>query len=138
MTEELRSLLNDANTAAALAYAPYSNYRVGAAVLTSSGIFCGANIENASSNLGICAERVAICHALMHGETEIVAVAVCCLDASSGSVSESMPCGGCRQWLAELAPNALIVTNGSDTVYRVSDLLPHAFKLPCVPDQSQK
>jgi len=131
---EFKELLQSAEQAAQLAYAPYSHYRVGAAVLTEKGIFTGANIENASSNLGICAERVAISHARMHGATQITKIAVCCRDATqeNGKVlncSETMPCGGCRQWLLELAPDALLMSNGSDEVFKVTELLPHGFTL---------
>ena len=134
MDQEFRELIEAAEKAAGLAYAPYSNYHVGAAVLTDKGVFTGANIENASSNLGICAERVAIGHARMNGATQIIKVAVCCRDAQKvdGKVvnrSETMPCGGCRQWLFELAPDALLMSNGSDEVLKVTDLLPHGFTL---------
>ena len=134
MDQEFRELLEAAKEAAELAYAPYSNYHVGAAVLTEKGVFTGANIENASSNLGICAERIAIGHARMSGATKIIKVAVCCRDAQKvdGRVvnrSETMPCGGCRQWLFELAPDALLMSNGSDEILKVTDLLPHGFTL---------
>lgn len=128
MTPEQLTLLEEAESAAQNAYAPYSKFRVGAAVLTEKGSFIGANIENASSNLGICAERVAISHARMHGAENIIGVAVSCIDAASDSDPRTtMPCGGCRQWLAELAPKAWLVTRGSDRVYSLSDLLPDAF-----------
>jgi len=135
MNAELGELLEKAEQAVELAHAPYSKYRVGAAVLTEKGMFEGANIENASSNLGVCAERVAIAHALMHEAKEIKAVAVFCASAKAENdtvidAQETMPCGGCRQWLAELAPEALIVTNGIKEVFQVRDLLPRAFKLP--------
>lgn len=134
MTPEQIALLASAQKAAERAYAPYSKFNVGAAVLTENGIFTGANIENASSNLGICAERVAIAHARMNGCTSIVGIAVNCTDAprdDNGTIDirQTMPCGGCRQWLAELAPNAWLVTNGSDEVYVLDQLLPNPFIL---------
>ncbi|NNF99414.1 MAG: cytidine deaminase [Desulfobacteraceae bacterium] len=134
MNKEQKQLLEAARRAADSAYAPYSKFKVGAAVSTKTGIFTGANIENASTNLGICAERVAIAHARMNGQTRIEGVAVCCEDAprnADGSINEEMcmPCGGCRQWLAELAPEAWIITNATHKIYRVDDLLPFAFKL---------
>ena len=134
MTDEMKELLVLAREACSLAYATYSKYHVGAAVLTEKGAFKGANIENASSNLGICAERVAIGHARMNGATQIKIVAVCCRDAEmrDGVVvnsSETMPCGGCRQWLFELAPDALVVSNGTDEVMTVKGLLPNGFTL---------
>ena len=134
MNEEHKKLLQTAAEAAGLAYAPYSRFRVGAAVLTPGGVFVGANIETASTNLGICAERAAFTHARMRGQTEIIGLAVCCPDAEkneTGWVDEysAMPCGACRQWLAELAPDAWVVTSSSEKVYRLDDLLPCAFKL---------
>jgi cytidine deaminase len=133
MNEEQRQLLQAADKAAESAYAPYSKFRVGAAVLTGGGVYIGANIETASTNLGTCAERVAIAHARMHGKISIKGIAVSCPDAkprADGSLAESaaMPCGACRQWLVELAPAAWLVTSSSEKVYQVADLLPHAFQ----------
>ncbi|MEM9478702.1 MAG: cytidine deaminase [Verrucomicrobiota bacterium] len=128
-------LLARAEEASALSYSPYSKYRVGAAVETDAGIFVGANVENASYNLGLCAERAALTAALMNGAKVVYRVAVCCFDArkdEAGKVIdpyETMPCGGCRQWLAELAPNAVVMTNGIEKPLTVNDLLPNAFKL---------
>ena len=82
MNEEQTNLLQSAAQAALMAYAPYSNFRVGAAVQTPGGVFLGANIETASTNLGICAERAAITHARMRGENETIGIAVSCPDAS--------------------------------------------------------
>jgi len=134
MNEEQTNLLQSAAQAARMAYAPYSNFRVGAAVQTPGGLFLGANIETASTNLGICAERAAITHARMRGENEIIGIAVSCPDAlqdEDGRVDEygAMPCGACRQWLAELAPKAWVVISSSDQVYYLDDLLPCAFQL---------
>lgn len=134
ITQEQKNLLATAATAAERAYAPYSKFRVGAAVLTDEGIFVGANVENASSNLGICAERVAIAHARIHGAEKIVGIAVCCADAPCGEDDRpepglTMPCGACRQWMAELAPKAWLVTNGSDHIFYLTDLLPVPFTL---------
>lgn len=134
MTPEHKSLLSAAKNAAKNAYAPYSKFRVGAAVLTENGIFTGANIENACTNLGICAERVAMAHARMNGCKKIIGIAVNCVDAprdEKGAVKNNlaMPCGGCRQWMAELAPDAWLITNASGTVYTLADLLPTPFIL---------
>ncbi|THB72155.1 MAG: cytidine deaminase [Desulfobulbaceae bacterium] len=131
-TEDAAQLLAAAESAANQAYAPYSKFRVGAAVLTEKGVFTGANIENASSNLGICAERVALSHARMHQVTKIIGIAVNCIDAPEVTDLQSgitMPCGGCRQWFVELAPEAWIITNGSQEVFRTQDLLPKPFVL---------
>ena len=134
MNEEQQKLLQTATRAAELAYAPYSRFRVGAAVLTPGGVFSGANIETASTNLGICAERAALTHARMRGQQEIIGIAVACPDArpnEDGSSDEcgAMPCGACRQWLAELAPSAWVVTSSSEKVYQLEELLPCAFQL---------
>ena len=128
MTPEQKQLLEVAENGAQFAYAPYSRFRVGAAVLTDKGVFVGANIENSSANLGICAERVAISHARMHGAKDFIGVAVSCIDADpDGDVRTGMPCGGCRQWLAELAPEAWFVTTATERVFSLEDLLPDAF-----------
>ncbi|MCP4745408.1 MAG: cytidine deaminase [Desulfobacteraceae bacterium] len=128
-------LMQAAQKAALKAYAPYSNYRVGSAVETDIGIFTGANVENACNNLGICAERVALANAVASGASTIYAVAVCCLDATKDNnghffKEETMPCGACRQWLAELAPEAVIYTNASPKGMGLDELLPNAFRIP--------
>jgi cytidine deaminase len=90
-------LLQAARKAREKAYAPYSHYNVGAAVLTRSGkIFAGCNVENAAYPSGLCAERVAIFKAVSEGERDLVAMAVVTSNAGS-------PCGACRQVLAEFA-----------------------------------
>lgn len=134
MNDEQKQLLQAAEKAADLAYAPYSKFQVGAAVLTAGGIYIGANIETASTNLGTCAERVALAQALMNGQNEIIGIAVHCVDTpqeNSGSSSEHdcMPCGACRQWMAELAPDAWLITNSSENIYYLDNLLPNAFQL---------
>lgn len=134
MTPEQIELLASAKVAAASAHAPYSKFNVGAAVLTEGGVFMGANIENACTNLGICAERVAIANARMNGFKNIIGIAVNCVDAPKdehGNILENltMPCGGCRQWIAELAPDAWIITNSSERVYTLKGLLPVPFAL---------
>ncbi len=134
MTPEQDQLIAQAKKAALKAHAPYSRFRVGAAVLTDKGIFIGANIENASTNLGICAERVAISHARMNDCRNIIGIAVCCLDAPRDEDGNTdlhlvVPCGGCRQWIAELAPQAWVITYGSDKVFTLDDLLPNPFVL---------
>lgn len=138
MEQEQKNLLEAAEKAVSMAYARYSGFRVGAAVLTPGGVFPGANIETASTNLGICAERSAIVNARMSGQTDIIGVAVCCPDIRTGPDAvvdqfAAMPCGACRQWLAEFAPAAWLVVNTSDKVFRLNDLLPFAFKLHSSP-----
>ncbi len=131
-------LLQAARDAAQHAYAPYSHFRVGAAVVVRSPagprVVTGANIENASYGLTLCAERSALAAACMlaeeSGRPEISQVAVACLDAPEGSPpSRLSPCGACRQWLAELAPDAVCYVDGIAQDLRVSDLLPYAFRL---------
>jgi len=94
-------LIEKAKKAAELAYAPYSRFRVGAALLCKDGsIVTGINIENRSFGLTVCAERVAIFTALAQGKQEFSALAIVCLDANY-PVS---PCGACRQVISEFVP----------------------------------
>lgn len=124
-------LLRKARSSAERAYAPYSNFSVGAAVLGKSGsIYRGANIENASYGLSVCAERVALSAAVMAGEEQIIAIAVACIDAPPDSpLEERVPCGACRQWMQELAPDAEILVTGEQRSFRLKDFLPHPFRL---------
>jgi cytidine deaminase len=119
------SLLSAARTAQAHAYAPYSNFRVGAALESLDGVvFSGCNVENASYGLTICAERAAICAAVSAGVTRFRrAVVVSDVDPPAA------PCGACRQVLAEFGLDLPIEGVGSrKTVrWRLSDLLPVAF-----------
>jgi cytidine deaminase len=107
------------------AYAPYSNYAVGAALLTASGkVYDGVNVENAAYPATICAERAAVVKAVSEGERQFVAIAV----ATSNGAS---PCGTCRQVLAEFGPDTLVLLAGPDgRVLARADLrslLPDAF-----------
>ncbi len=93
--EERKQLVAQARAARGNAYAPYSKYAVGAAIRTTAGkIYTGANVENASYPVGLCAERVALFSAASAGEREFRAIAVVTRDGAS-------PCGACRQALAE-------------------------------------
>ena len=110
------------------AHAPYSRYKVGAAVRMASGrVFVGANVENASYGLALCAERSAIAAAIAAGETRLAAVAV--ITASSPPAA---PCGMCRQVLAEFGdddlPVALVNDKGERSDTTLGALLPHAFR----------
>lgn len=121
-------LVELARQAAERAYAPYSRFRVGAAVVDVEGnTFVGCNVESASYGLSLCAERVAIFGAIAAGASRpLRALAVVCLDAAAG---QCVPCGACRQIMVEhLAPDALVYVDG-DAV-RPADLLPRAFQLP--------
>ena len=107
------------------AYTPYSNYQVGAAVLTDSGrIYDGVNIENAAFPVTICAERNAIFKAVSNGERKFQAIAVVTKDGGT-------PCGSCRQVMAEFSPEMLVIMaddKGKITAEKkLSDLLPGAF-----------
>jgi cytidine deaminase len=123
---EVERLLSAARDARARAHAPYSNFPVGAAVATDAGVFAGANVENASYGLSICAERVAAAAAVGGaGARRIDAVAV----AGSGP-APTAPCGACRQFLYELNPEMIVVsegTNGDRRTWRLSELFPDPF-----------
>jgi cytidine deaminase len=112
----------------ARAYVPYSNYRVGAALLTVGGeIIAGCNVENATYGATCCAERNAVFAAVAQGYTEFRAIAVVTNGADPGT-----PCGICRQVLAEFGSDLDVLcftAEGAEARYRLSELLPHAFKL---------
>ncbi len=122
-------LLRAAADARQRAVAPYSKFKVGAALLTKDGeIFTGANVESASYGLTCCAERVALFHALTSRKRNFIAVAV--VARLTGGAT---PCGACRQLLAEYAPNAVVWTADSRALekpkeFSVRELLPSAFR----------
>jgi cytidine deaminase len=123
--DERAGLIQHALDARRWAYAPYSNYAVGAALLADSGqIYSGANIENAAYPASICAERVAVFSAVHQGERRFRAIAVA--SANGGS-----PCGSCRQVLAEFGLETLVlILNQEGEVVkemRLAELLPDAF-----------
>ena len=117
-----RELYEKAAGAAAGAYAPYSKFNVGAAVLTRDGrVITGVNVENASYPLGVCAERCALARAVAEGVRpgEVEAVAV-----------TASPCGGCRQWMLEFGVDRVaFMHDGELLVRRPDQLLPDAFEL---------
>ena len=127
---EVSELVAAAARARGRSVAPYSKFQVGAALLTRSGrIFGGANVESARYGLTCCAERVALFKALTDGEKDFVAMAV--VARWDGG---PMPCGACRQLLAEYAPAAQVyVADSADLAsarrYSVRGLLPGAFRL---------
>ena len=127
LTDELREkLIQTALEARRWAYAPYSNYPVGAALLSASGrIYDGVNVENAAYPTGMCAERVAVYKAVSQGEREFVAVAV--VTNNGGS-----PCGSCRQVLSEFGLDTVVlIADGQGNILEettVSGLLPGAFR----------
>ena len=125
--QAITSLVNDAREAARHAYAPFSGYPVGAAILTANGrVFRGANVENSSYPEGLCAERVAVVKAVSDGEREFIAIAVATPDLLV------WPCGGCRQVLFEFSPGLLLIAAGADevAVKNLAALLPEGFRLP--------
>ena len=126
----LDALLEAARGASRSAYCPYSRFHVGAAVWAGGRIFAGANVENASYGLTICAERTAAFAAILAGVGRIEAVAVACVDAPEGSdPALHMPCGACRQVLAEFAgPEVPVVVDRVGT-FSLAELLPQAFRL---------
>ena len=110
------------------AYAPYSNFRVGAAVITDSGnIYTGCNIENASYPATVCGEDVAIFKAISEGETKIDTIAVACIDAENDTAI--FPCGISRQRMSEFnTENVIVVHNDEIKKYKFEEVLPFDFK----------
>jgi len=127
---EVTQLIRAAAQARAGAVSPYSKFKVGAALLTQSGkIIGGANVESASYGLTCCAERIALFQALIGGERDFIAVAV--VARCDGG---PMPCGACRQLLAEYAPAARVFIADTRALaavkrFTVRGLLPRAFRL---------
>lgn len=123
--DEKKSLVQSAQEARRWAYAPYSQYAVGAALITDSGrIYDGVNVENAAYPTGICAERVAVFKAVSEGERRFSAIAV--VTKNGGT-----PCGACRQVLAEFGLETMILlANERGEIVQetsISDMLPVAF-----------
>ena len=113
------------------AYAPYSGFKVGAALLSKSGrVYSAGNIENAASGAGTCAERAAVIKAIASGERDFEAIAIV------GNTSEPItPCGICRQSLIEFGEDILVImvnARGDAMTASVKDLLPRAFTSRCL------
>lgn len=129
MTPE--ELIDIARGAAGNAYAPYSNFRVGAVVVGANGeTFVGANIENASYPVSSCAEATAINTAAAQGVRKIDVVAVACIDADD--VDAAYPCGRCRQIMSEFDVDTIYVGARAGSEIRehtLDELLPHRLKL---------
>src|SRR5947209_5835537 len=125
--EELLSL---AREVALQAYCPYSHFRVGAAVVADGKTYVGTNVEISSYGLTLCAERSALATAIAAGVAagSFTQFAVACIDASQEApIQDRTPCGACRQWLADLAPGAIIYVDGDMRDFTIEDLLPYAF-----------
>lgn len=123
--EQRRKLISLAQSVRLNAYAPYSNYAVGSALLAESGVtYDGANVENAAYPTSMCAERAAIFKAISNGERKIIAIAV--VTENGGS-----PCGACRQVLSEFGVDTVVIMVKEDGEVvletTVQDLLPHSF-----------
>lgn len=122
-------LMARASAARTRAYAPYSKFEVGAAVLAEGDVFDGANVENASYGLAICAERTAIMRAVLDGVRELQAIAIVTQTNPPGA-----PCGACLQVLTEFSPDPAKVrvilgnTTGQRRTFTLAELLPHAFR----------
>jgi len=117
-------LMKVAREAQKMAYVPYSNFRVGAALLTKNGkVFTGCNVEIASLGATNCAERTAIFKAVSEGETEYKAIAI------TGDSDLTFPCGICRQVIVEFGDDIDIIVDGKDglVISNISELLPHSF-----------
>ena len=130
LTKEQSELISAAKAARDNAYAPYSRFRVGAAIRLRDGrVYIGANVENASYPLSVCAERNAVAAAVVAGAQpgDVRSVAIV-----AHASSPAPPCGACRQVLSEFAdPDVVVVTHnladGFTAVFTIGDLLPQAF-----------
>ena len=125
MTE--KELIEKAKRARLRAYAPYSNFKVGAALLTKSGkVYTGANVENSTFGLTVCAERIAVFKAVNKGDKDFAKIAVV-----ADKNQPVTPCGACRQVLSEFAKDLKIVCanlKGKVERYTLKELLPEAFE----------
>ena len=122
---EVKNMLRMANEARDRAYAPYSNFRVGACLKGATGAYyLGCNIENAAYSVANCAERTAMFKAVSEGAREFTAIAIASRDAAP------WPCGACRQFLAEFAPDMEVLSamgGGRYVSNRLSELMPYTF-----------
>jgi cytidine deaminase len=124
--QDREALVAAAGEARERAYAPYSGFQVGAALLSDDGSrFTGANVENASYGLSMCAERTAVFHAVAQGVRRLRAVAVV-----ASNDEPTWPCGACRQVLYEFGPDLIVISEGQDgrrEERSLAELLPEAF-----------
>ncbi len=132
----MEEIINAALAARDGAYAPYSRFAVGAAVLGASGrIYSGCNVENASYGLTMCAERVAVFKAVSEGEKRLTALAV-----AADTASPASPCGACRQVMAEFGINTVVMCNtkGERLTVTLGELLPYAFDKADLPEDGER
>ncbi len=129
MSHNYTDLLEAARQAREQSYSPYSKFRVGAALLCDDGtMITGANVENASFGLSICAERSAVVRAVAEGRRSFKAIAIC-----ADGKRPTPPCGACRQVLLEFGPDMDVIMGGEQgaegetLTTTVRDLVPHAF-----------
>ena len=130
MSQTTDDLIQLARNAAENSYSPYSEFRVGAVVVSGDEIFSGANIENAAYPASSCAEATAVLIAVASGVRSIDTVVVACIDAED--VEGAYPCGRCRQIMSEFDVKRVVVTAGAGSQVRehtLDDLLPHRFSL---------
>jgi len=121
----LEGLVEAARAVREQAYAPYSGFAVGAALLAGGRVFTGVNVENASYPISVCAERNAVAAMVAAGGRRVDAVAVV-----TDAATPTPPCGGCRQCLWEFGPEAVVIAHtlkGDRARWALADLLPHAF-----------
>lgn len=121
-----KELIELAQKAMKNAYAPYSGFRVGAAILTKSGkVYTGCNVENSSYGLTVCAERVAVFKAVSEGEKEFVKIAIV-----SSARKKTFPCGACRQVLYEFADELEIILEENGKIYKTTlkEIFPEGFR----------
>ncbi len=123
----MKMLFKIAMKASENAYAPFSEFKVGAALLCKNGVvYTGVNVENSSYGGTICAEQVAISKAVSEGNRDFTAIAIV------GNDKKVMPCGICRQFMNEFEPSLLIITGDSVEeleIFTLQELLPNSFKL---------
>ena len=134
---EIKKLIEQAMGARTKAYAPYSGYQVGAALLSAQGrVYPGCNIENASYGATVCAERVAFLRAVQEGERDFQAIAIVGGKKGEAPTSFAYPCGICRQVMKEFCrENFMIIVAKNQDEYEVStlgELLPHGFGGDCL------
>jgi cytidine deaminase len=123
-----KRLIEEATRVRENAYAPYSDYKVGAALLTRSGtIYRGCNIENSAYGMTICAERVALGAAVACADHDLIAIAIVTDDDPPAT-----PCGACRQVLSEFRKDLIVIVanlSGKMLRFKMTDLIPHPFEL---------